>query len=81
MGGAFHWPGVKEVMEYRKIVKQLISDLIISAPLILPITMEHPWVIVYVMHVHMVNGSAHHLNHYYLMQWSLFMGMEHERYR
>ena len=44
MGGAYQWPGLSEVMEYRKSVRQLVTDLITSAPLSLPVTPEHPWV-------------------------------------
>ena len=44
MGGAYQWLGLMEVMEYRGAVKQLVIDLINSAPLELPVTLEHPWV-------------------------------------
>ena len=44
MGGAYQWPEVREVMEYRRTVKELVTDLINSAPLELPVTTDHPWV-------------------------------------
>ena len=44
MGGAYQWPRLSEVMQYRKNVRQLMTDLISSAPLSLPITMDSPWV-------------------------------------
>ena len=44
MGGAYQWPGLEEVMEYRRKVRQLVCDLISSAPLSLPVTMDSPWV-------------------------------------
>ena len=44
MGGVYQWPGVAEVMQYRRTVRQLVSDLITSASLTLPVTMESPWV-------------------------------------
>ena len=44
MGGAYQWPGLNEVMQYRKFVRQLVCDVINSAPLSLPVTMENPWV-------------------------------------
>ena len=44
MGGAYQWPGVNEVMQYRKSVRQLMTDLITSAPLSLPVNMDSPWV-------------------------------------
>ena len=44
MGGAYQWPGLSEVMQYRKSVRQLMTDLIASASLSLPVTPEHPWV-------------------------------------
>ena len=44
MGGAYQWPGLNKVMQYRKIVRQLVCDVINSAPLSLPVTMENPWV-------------------------------------
>ena len=44
MGGAYQWPGLSEVMQYRKTVRQLVTDLISSATPSLPVTMDHPWV-------------------------------------
>ena len=44
MGGAFQWPGLKEVMGYRETVRQLVCDVISSAPLSLPVTMDKSWV-------------------------------------
>lgn len=44
MGGAYQWPEVREVMEYRRTVKELVTDLINSAPLELPVAADHPWV-------------------------------------
>jgi len=44
MGGAYQWPEIREVMEYRRTVKELVTDLINSAPLELPVTTDHPWV-------------------------------------
>ena len=44
MGGAYQWPGLSEVMQYRKSVRQLVTDVITSAPLSLPVTPDHPWV-------------------------------------
>ena len=44
MGGTYQWPRLSEVMQYRKSVRQLVTDLISSAPFSLPITMDCPWV-------------------------------------
>ena len=44
MGGAFQWPGLKEVMEYRETVRELVCDVISSSPLSLPVSMDNPWV-------------------------------------
>ena len=44
MGGAYKWPSLKEVVQYRKDVRGLVCDLISSAPLSLPVTMDTPWV-------------------------------------
>ena len=44
MGGAYQWPGLNEVMEYRKTVRQLVCDLISSSSLSLPVSMDNPWV-------------------------------------
>jgi 5-histidylcysteine sulfoxide synthase len=43
MGRAYLWPGLSEVMEYRRTVRQLVSDVISSAPLSLPVSMDSPW--------------------------------------
>ena len=44
LGGAFQWPPVSEVMEYRKQVFDTVLDVIENAPLDLPVTLDHPWV-------------------------------------
>ena len=44
MGGAYEWPKLSEVMEYRQSVRQLVCDVISSTPLSLPVTMDDPWV-------------------------------------
>ena len=44
MGGAFKWPSLKEVMEYRQTVRELVTKVIETAPLELPVTHDHPWV-------------------------------------
>ena len=44
MGGAFKWPAICDVLEYRVQVRKLVIDVIENAPLQLPITQEHPWV-------------------------------------
>ena len=44
MGGAYQWPRLNEVMEYRKTVRQLVCDLISSSSLSLPVSMDNPWV-------------------------------------
>ena len=56
MGGAFQWPGLKEVMEYRETVRQLVCDVISSAPLSLPVTMDNSWV----RPASHLLGSSHH---------------------
>ena len=38
----YDWPTVEEVREYRGRVKALVSDLIQTLPLTLPITWESP---------------------------------------
>jgi 5-histidylcysteine sulfoxide synthase len=43
MGRAYLWPGLSEVMEYRRTVRQLVSDVISAAPLSLPVSMDSPW--------------------------------------
>ena len=44
MGGCYQWPSVSEVLDYRQRVKKMILEFIDTAPLELPVTMEHPWV-------------------------------------
>ena len=44
LGGAFKWPSVQDVMEYRRKVYDLVIRVIETAPLELPITQDHPWV-------------------------------------
>ena len=44
MGGAFKWPAIRDVLEYRAQVREMVIDVIENAPLQLPITQEHPWV-------------------------------------
>ena len=44
MGGAFKWPSLQSVMEYRAKVKNVVSKVIETAPLNLPIHHTHPWV-------------------------------------
>lgn len=44
MGGAFQWPSVSVVLDYRQKVRDLVINVIEKAPLKLPITMDHPWV-------------------------------------
>ena len=73
MGGAFKWPTVEEVVKYRTKVKNVVIEVIETAPLHLPIHHDHPWVsiIIYTMTIS---------NDLFLLQWSLIMGIEHERY-
>ena len=44
MGGAFQWPSLAEVLQFRQNVYEVIIEVIEKAPLQLPITMNHPWV-------------------------------------
>jgi len=39
----YNWPAVTEVKAYRQQLKQLINELIMTAPLTLPIDWHHPW--------------------------------------
>jgi len=39
----YDWPGVDEVMAYRKEVRRQVGRLIQTLPLNLPITWDHPW--------------------------------------
>lgn len=44
MGGSFKWPRLSEVLEYRRQVRELVINIIETAPLQLPVTQDHPWV-------------------------------------
>lgn len=44
MGGSYQWPGLAEVLEYRRQVREVVIDVIENAPLEFPITQESPWV-------------------------------------
>ena len=53
MGGTFQWPNLAEVLQFRQEVYKVILEVIETAPLELPITMNHPWVCVdYILWVH-----------------------------
>ena len=39
----YDWPQVSEVMAYRKRVREIVSNLIETLPLALPIGWDHPW--------------------------------------
>lgn len=39
----YQWPAVTEVMAYRRQVREVVGQLIQSAPLALPIGWDHPW--------------------------------------
>lgn len=43
MGGAFEWPPLADVVEYRRNVRNVVINLIRDTPLQLPITMESKW--------------------------------------
>uniref|UniRef100_A0A0B7B1Y1 Sulfatase-modifying factor enzyme domain-containing protein n=1 Tax=Arion vulgaris TaxID=1028688 RepID=A0A0B7B1Y1_9EUPU len=43
MGGSYKWPPIPEVVEYRRVVRNLILKVIEDTPLELPITMDSPW--------------------------------------
>lgn len=46
MGGAFQWPTLPEVHAYREAVRDVVSTVIMSTPLKLPVTSESPiWAI------------------------------------
>ncbi len=47
MGGTFKWPTVEEVVKYRTKVKDVVIEVIETAPLHLPIHHDHPWVNIY----------------------------------
>lgn len=45
MGGVFQWPSLKEVHAYRATVRDIVSTVIASVPIVLPITATNPlWV-------------------------------------
>ena len=44
MGGAYQWPSLEDVLDYRQKVFDLVMDVIEREPLQLPITQESPWV-------------------------------------
>ena len=44
MGGAFKWPPLSDVVEYRRNVRNVVTNIIKDTPLQLPITMESRWV-------------------------------------
>ena len=44
MGGAYQWPSLEDVLDYRQKVFDLVMDVIEREPLKLPITQESPWV-------------------------------------
>ena len=39
----YDWPQVSEVMDYRKRVREIVSSLIETLPLTLPVGWDHPW--------------------------------------
>eukprot|EP00731_Ephydatia_muelleri_P028971 Em0020g615a len=43
LGGTYKWPALKDVLDYRKQVYELLINLINSASLEMPITMESQW--------------------------------------
>lgn len=43
MGGAFKWPPLGDVVEYRRNVRNVVTNIIKDTPLQLPITMESRW--------------------------------------
>ncbi|XP_022105429.1 ergothioneine biosynthesis protein 1-like isoform X2 [Acanthaster planci] len=43
MGGAFKWPPLEEVVEYRRKVRNAIRKVIADTRLELPVTMDSPW--------------------------------------
>ena len=44
MGGAYNWPSLAEVIQYRQQVRKTVLDVIDSTPLQLPVTPDHQWV-------------------------------------
>ena len=59
MGGKFEWPTMKDVVEYRRQVRQQILKIIDDTPLILPITKDTPWVIINEMEINSFGLYAH----------------------
>ena len=51
MGGKFEWPPMKDVVDYRRNVRQMILKIIDETPLSLPITRDSPWVCTFVLFV------------------------------
>eukprot|EP00058_Branchiostoma_floridae_P017017 XP_002602505.1 hypothetical protein BRAFLDRAFT_127146 [Branchiostoma floridae] len=43
MGGRFQWPPLAEAVEFRRLVRNRIRQLIEDTPLQLPITQDNPW--------------------------------------
>jgi 5-histidylcysteine sulfoxide synthase len=43
MGGAYQWPKVEDVLDYRKQVYDTIMDVIDQQPLKFPVTQDSPW--------------------------------------
>ena len=70
LGGAYKWPSLKDVLEYRKQVYDLVCKLIETAPLELPITMENLWVRLYLCILHTVVYLLYLLNSG-LFSWQL----------
>ena len=44
MGGAYIWPRLCEVLEYRNKVKQVVANVIDNGSIETPITQQSPWV-------------------------------------
>lgn len=44
MGGAYEWSSFSTVMDYRQKVREMMINVIETAPLTHPITHDHPWV-------------------------------------
>ncbi|PIK61917.1 hypothetical protein BSL78_01142 [Apostichopus japonicus] len=43
MGGSFVWPALKEIVKFRRQVRELVREKIFHTELQLPITMDSPW--------------------------------------
>nr|CAB3260957.1 uncharacterized protein LOC100176451 [Phallusia mammillata] len=43
MGGAYKWPPLKDVVEYRRKVRQKIRDIILHNDVEFPVTQDSPW--------------------------------------